>query len=293
MSQGVEFVAEVSSNHNRDLARSLRFIEEASRIGCSAVKFQLFKIEELFALEVLERKPELRERKKWELPIEFLPKLSSKAHELGLKFGCTPFYLKAVEELAPHVDFLKIASYELLWNDLLQACAQSGKRVILSTGMATMDEIKSAHQVLQRSGAKDIVLLHCTSAYPTPADQSNLSAIETIRKECGCPVGWSDHTVSEAVILRAIHKYGAAVVEFHLDIDEQGVEHKFGHNWHPDQMKRVIDNVRVGFQADGDGRKAPVPAELDDRDWRADPSDGLRPFKHVRRKIELELPKFD
>ncbi|MCL5267410.1 MAG: N-acetylneuraminate synthase family protein [Bacteroidetes bacterium] len=288
-----EFIAEVSSNHNRDLKRSLAFIDLAAQIGCSAVKFQLFKIEELFAPEVLGKKRELRERKQWELPVEFLPDLSRRAHQMEIGFGCTPFYLKAVEELLPYVDFYKIASYELLWSDLLVEVARTGKRVILSTGMATMEEIGGSLAVLRANGAKDVTLLHCVSSYPAPVEDCNLSAIESMRKSFGCPIGWSDHSVSEGVLYRSVHSYGASVIEFHLDIDDQGFEHKSGHNWAPQQIKRVIDTVRIGMSADGTGVKSFAQSELADREWRADPSDGLRPMKKIRAEIGDNVPDVD
>jgi len=101
----VAFVAEVSSNHHQDLSRALQFIDQAAAIGCQSVKFQLFKIHQLFAPEILARSPQHRARQAWELPPEFLPVLSGRCRDLGLQFGCTPFYLEAVAELWPFVDF--------------------------------------------------------------------------------------------------------------------------------------------------------------------------------------------
>ena len=127
----INFVAEVSSNHNRDLYRCLSFVEKSAGIGCSAVKFQLFKIDQLFAPEVLQTSVEHRRRKDWELPVEFLPELTKACRKANIQLACTPFYLKAVEEVFPYVDFYKIASYELLWNDLLIECAKTVKPVVL------------------------------------------------------------------------------------------------------------------------------------------------------------------
>ena len=115
----IKFIAEVSSNHNRDIERSFKFIDAAANSGCKAVKFQLFKLEKLFAPEILKKSPKHRERKNWELPIEFIPKLSERCKSKNIEFSCTPFYLDAVSELEPYVNFYKIASYELLWDDLL------------------------------------------------------------------------------------------------------------------------------------------------------------------------------
>jgi len=285
----VKFVAEVSSNHNQDLDRSFAFIDKSAEIGCNAVKFQLFKMEELFAPEILAKSEVHRKRKAWELPLSFLPKLAKRCKERNIKFACTPFYLNAVDELYQYVDFYKIASYELLWNDLLSICAKTGKPVILSTGMATMDEVKSAVNILVESGCKNMTLLHCVSGYPTPINECNLAAIQTLRKTIRNPqstfrirFGWSDHSVSPGVIYRAIHRWGAEMIEFHLDLDGTGEEFKTGHCWLPDQIKIVVETVRTGFQSDGTGKKIPAPSELPDRGWRADPQDGLRPLKHIR-----------
>ena len=278
----IRFLAEVSSNHHRDLSRSFDFIDTAADAGCSAVKFQLFKIDQLFSPEVLARSESHRKRKEWELPLEFVPELAKRCSDVGVEFSCTPFYLDAVNELEPYVAFYKIASYELLWDDLLAACARTGKPIILSTGMALLGEIQHAVEVLRKNGCPSPTLLHCTSAYPTPYTEANLAAIETIRQATGCEVGWSDHTVEPAVIHRAIHHWGAKVIEFHLDLDGKGEEYASGHCWLPDQIGAVIQDVNKAFLADGNGIKEPVPSELADRLWRADPSDGLRPLKELR-----------
>lgn len=278
-----DFVAEVSSNHHRDLERSLAFVAAAAAMGCTAVKFQLFRIDELFAPEILAARPELRRRRAWELPPEQLPLLARAAHERGLQFSCTPFYLEAVTQLAPHVDFYKIASYELLWDELLAATARTGRPVVLSTGMATLDEVDHAVAVLRRNGCRDLRLLHCVSGYPTPLEQCNLAVIDTLRERYGCGVGWSDHSVRPEVVQRAVLRWGASMVEFHLDLDGQGAEYATGHCWLPEQMAPVIQGLRAGTAADGSGDKRPVAAELADRDWRADPGDGLRPLRALRR----------
>lgn len=276
------FIAEVSSNHSRNLERCLQFVDVSAEIGCAAVKFQLFRIDRLFAPEILAKSERHRQRKAWELPFEFIPPIAQRCREKGILFCCTPFDLEAVEELQHYVDILKIASYEMLWSDLLAACANTGKPIILSTGMATLDEIRGAVATLHQNNASKITLLHCTSAYPTPWQEANLAAIETIRRATSCDVGWSDHTVQPGIIHRAIHKWCAPVVEFHLDLDGQGEEFTAGHCWLPAQIGEVITQVKRALESDGNGEKTPTPSELPDRDWRADPSDGLRPIKTIR-----------
>jgi len=279
---GVLFIAEASSNHRQDLSRALEFVDAAARCGCDAVKFQLFRIEELFAPEILAKSAKHRARVKWELPVAHLEPLARRARERGIQFSCTPFYLEAVKELEPYVAFYKIASYELLWHGLLEACAATGKPVIISTGMATMPEIKAAITTLKRAHCAEITALHCVSAYPAPPEEANLSAIAAIRDAVGVPIGWSDHTRSPAVIERAVHRWGAAAVEFHLDLDGRGDEYEAGHCWLPHEIAPVIARIREAEKADGRGFKEPVAAELSDREWRADPSDGLRPLRHIR-----------
>jgi len=278
----VHFCAEVSSNHGSDLERCLAFVDAAAEAGCDSVKFQLFRVRELFAPEILARSEKHRAREQWELPADLLEPIAAHCAVRGVQFACTPFYLEAVAALLPYVAFYKIASYELLWDDLLAACAATGKPVVLSTGMATLPEIVHAVSVLRGAGASSIRLLHTVSAYPTPPAEANLASIDIIRRATGCPVGWSDHTVSPGVLHRAIHRWGAGFVEFHIDLDETGAEYASGHCWLPGQISEVIKAVREGEAADGSGLKTAAPSELADRDWRADPLDGLRPLRHVR-----------
>jgi N-acetylneuraminate synthase len=282
-----KFVAEVSSNHHQDLQRCRRFVREAAAIGCAAVKFQLFRVRELFAAEALEYNPALLKREAWELPVSYLPELERYCREEGIEFSCTPFYLDAVEELLPFVDFYKIASYELLWDDLLIACARTGKPVVLSTGMATVDEVQRACGVLRGAGCRDLTLLHCVSSYPTQPEDCNLAAIETLRNACGCPVGWSDHSVEPGVLFRAVHRWGAAMVEFHLDLEGKGAEFSSRHCWLPEQIQPVISAVRRGFAGDGSAEVRPAACELEEREWRADPVDGLRPLESTRRQLQV------
>jgi N-acetylneuraminate synthase len=154
--------------------------------------------------------------------------------------------------------------------------------------MATMEEIRTSSAVLKRTGAVEITLLHCVSAYPTPPAEANLAAIAAIRNATGCNVGWSDHTRNPAVIERAVHRWGATAIEFHLDLDGQGAEYAAGHCWLPQEIAPVIARVGESLAADGDGFKGPQPSEADDREWRADPADGMRPLKHIRAGYKAE-----
>ena len=286
MSNSTHFVSEISSNHFSDLERCEKLIAASHDIGCKAVKFQLFKIEDLFAPEILSKSKKHRDRIAWELPVSFLPHLMEFSHNLKLQFSCTPFYLKAVEELEPFVDFFKISSYEMIWDDLIVQCAKTGKDTVISTGMATMNEIRNAVEKFRENSNAELTLLHTISGYPTPANEANLMAIDTLRKSFECNVGLSDHSVSPGVIYRAIHRWRASMVEFHLDLDTAGVEYESGHCWLPSEIKPIIDDIKLGFRADGTGEKIPMPVEENERLWRADPSDGLRPLKILRASFD-------
>jgi len=285
----IEFIAEVSSNHSKDLDRCLKFVDISADIGCSAVKFQLFRIDQLFAKDAIDRYEEIKLRKNWELPLSFIPNIANRCKEKNIQFGCTPFYLDAVDELYDYVDFFKIASYELLWDDLLIKCAKTKKPIMISTGMADMSEISHATKILRLNGCSNPRIFHCTSSYPTPPGEANLSAIETIRSKTMCDVGWSDHTVNNGVIHRAIHKWGSTFIEFHLDIEGKGEEFSSGHCWLPSQMKELIHNINDSMISDGNGVKEPVNSELPDLPWRTDPSDGLRPFKSIRDQLKKDI----
>ena len=179
----VKFIAEISSNHNGDLERCKAFIKTAADVGCWGVKFQLFKIEELFTEEVLTNSKDHSKRKNWELPIEFIPELKEYSQKHNLKFGCTPFYLDAVEELEPFVDYYKVASYELLWLDLFKKILATGKNLHFSTGIADIEEIRNVLELISANAPNEVVMYHCTSSYPTPLPDVNLAAIKTLRDE--------------------------------------------------------------------------------------------------------------
>lgn len=284
-----QFIAEVGSNHNGDYGRACELVDTAAAIGCDGVKFQLFRVDRLFATEALAEKPELNDRRQLELPEEWLPDLCLRAHRNGLLFGCTPFDLGAVSVLrglVPSVDFLKVSSYSLLDTRLLHACAAAtaslGKLLMVSTGMATSSELSDAWLDERRP---TIAVMHCVSKYPTPARECNLSRIGHLRSLLGARVGYSDHSASPAVLLRAVLKWEAAYVECHLDLeDKAGAEWADGHCWTPGALEDVIQTVRLGADADCSTR-----ADGQERLWRADPSDGLRPLLSHRAALRAAL----
>ena len=281
----MQFVAEVASNHNQSLQRCLDFVDEAARLGCDAVKFQLFDIDELFASEVLQRSAAHRARRRWQLPRDYLPRIRERCRRVGIALGCTPFDLDGAAFLADFVDFYKIASYELLWLELIEACARTGKPVVLSTGMAALEEVARAVEVVRRAGNTTVTVLHCVSVYPARPQECNLKAIHTLRRKLGCAVGWSNHSHDPLVLRRAIHRWQADMIEFHFDLDETGSEHGPGHCWLPEEIAPLIAEARLAGRIDGSGEKIPVEREQKERRWRADPGDGKRPLLAERARF--------
>lgn len=290
MKNQTRFISEISSNHLNNWKRCKKFIDVSKKIGCYGIKFQLFNIEKIFSPEVLSSSKQHRRRKKWELNYKLIPKIYKYCKKKKIKFGCTPFDLEAVSFLKKYIDFYKISSYDLLRLDLIKQCSISQKPVILSTGMASSLEIFRAVKVLLQNKSKDITVLRCTSNYPTLPYRSNLKSLETLNeflkkkfKSKKFNVGWSDHTRNEAVIYRAVHRYDSKVIEFHLDLDRKGPEFKFGHCWLPREIERVIKNINIGYISDGSSNLKYDLSETKERKWRADPDDGLRPLKKIRK----------
>lgn len=288
------FVAEVSSNHNCDRDRALSFVDVAAECGCRAVKFQQFKIERLFSAEALRSDPGLLRRKAWETPQEWNRDLAERARARGIQFASTPFDLDAVGVLEPWVDFFKVASYQVLWLDLLREVARTGKPVVLATGMATELEVRAAVEALRGERCTDITLLHCVSSYPTAPADANLAALATLARAFGLPVGWSDHSVDPEVVTRAVRRWNAALVELHLDLEGRGFEFAMRHCWLPGPLKALVHEASISraepatHVADGDGAKEPRQSEEHERSWRTDPSDGLRPLKAERARLRAK-----
>lgn len=278
------FIAEVSSNHNSNLKRCLKFIDIAKKIGCDAVKFQLFKVDQLFHSSVLNKRHDIQKRKKWELPIEFIKKISLHCKKRKILFGCTPFYLDAVDILSSYVDFFKIASYELLWDNLFIKCIKKRKPIIFSTGMASISEIVYKLRLFKKYNFKNYSILHCVSNYPAPISSVNLNSIEYLRNltKNKINIGWSDHTNEEGILYKAIFEHNAKIIEFHLDIDGKGNEFNFDHCWLPERVEKVIKLVKQKKLISGKFKKIVSDVEIEERDWRADKYDGLRPLKKLR-----------
>jgi len=275
------FIAEICSNHLNSLNRSKKIIYKAREIGCDAVKFQLFETTRLFSNLVLKKNKSLRNVKKLELSKKLIPELSKYAKKIGIKFGCTPFYLEAIDFLNPYVDFFKIGSYELLRKDLFIKCISKKKHIIFSTGMSTQNEIIDILNLFKKKNFYNFSILRCVSNYPTNIKDVNLGSIDTLRSlvdkklKKKIKVGWSDHSRNASVIIKSIFKYNAEIVEFHFDIDGKGKEYAKGHCWLPKEIENVLD---------GNGKLEFSIHEKKERNWRSDPTDGLRPLLKERKK---------
>jgi N-acetylneuraminate synthase len=174
------------------------------------------------------------------LPLSLLPILRDEAHAYGLQFGCSPFYLQAVKELEPYVDFYKLTSNYDMVHKLFDACATTGKPIICSF----------PPYALLPSDAKYFMhsqhVLAAIPLYPTPVSEVHLNAIPFN----AIVNGWSDHTHNAGVLYRVVHHYGVRVVEFHLDLDGKGWEFHYGHCWLPTEIKDVISVINTGLEID-------------------------------------------
>jgi N,N'-diacetyllegionaminate synthase len=266
-------IAEAGANHNRDLGVARELIDAAADAGADAVKFQTYSGASMYSRKtprfsylapVTDKAPtELLED--ISLPREWQPELAAYAAERGLHFFSTPFDFEAVAELdALDVPVLKIASFELVDLPLIRRAAETGRPLILSTGMAVIGEIEEGVAAARESGATAIGLMQCTSVYPAPADNINLRAMATMEQVFGVPVGLSDHSLGIPVAIAAA-ALGAAFVEKHFTLSREmaGPDHPFA--LEPGELTAMVAGIRDAQAALGDGRKAgPSAAEREE-----------------------------
>ena len=245
-------------------------IQEAKKSGADIVKFQTFdphKLTSRFAVMAEYQKENLGIEESQEqmlskltLKHEEFIKMAAYCKEIGIQFLSTPFDIASINFLDELQDIWKIPSGEITNYPYLVEIAKTGKEIILSTGMCTMQEVDDALAVLKENGAGKITVLHCTTNYPTPMRDVNLNAMLTLRNHCGLPVGYSDHTKGIEVPIAAV-AMGAVVIEKHFTLDRnmEGPDHKA--SLEPDELKAMIDAIRNIEQALGDGHKEPAESE--------------------------------
>lgn len=253
----VFIIAEVSANHRGNINTALSAIDAAKSAGADAVKFQHLTHDKIAA------EPLSDFYKSADLPYEWTAKLVTCAKERNIIFLSTPFDHDAVDVLdAAGIPAFKVASYEMTDDILLRYIAKKNKPIILSTGMAYLEEVVHAVNVIRNEGNEQIVVLHCVSLYPPEPKDLNLKAIETMRHELGVPVGYSDHAdpSSNAATLGAI-TLGACIIERHITDSQEGGSNDDKNSMTVAQFKHMVEEVHV-LQAAlaGSGVKEPVSA---------------------------------
>jgi len=265
-------VAEIGINHNGSVNNAIRMIDEAAKSGANAVKFQSFRVEKMlipsrnrYAQQMGSMESAYQMLKRCELSWEDQEKLKKHADEKDILFFSTPFDEETTDFLdSLGVPVFKIASSDITHVPLLRHIATKGKPIFLSTGMSFLSEVGDALQVLRSSGANEILLMHCVSAYPTPPQNMNLRALETLRSYFELSVGLSDH--SEGILFPLIAvALGAVVIEKHFTLDKQlpGADHKCSMD--PSDLKQLVQNLREVELSLGDGRKRPSDIEEEGR----------------------------
>lgn len=255
-------IAEMSANHMQDQNKAIKIIEAAKEAGADAIKLQTYTPDTL-TIDCNKEHFLIGEGTIWEgrtlydlysegyTPWEWHKKLQDVANDVGIALFSTPFDDSAVDFLEElKVPAYKVASFELVDLPLLRSIAQTGKPVILSTGMASLAEIKEAVETLRQSGCTDLALLKCTSAYPAPANEANLATIPYLSKTFEVPAGLSDHTLGIAVPVAAV-SLGACIVEKHfvLERSNEGIDSSFSLT--PDELKEMVAAIRTAEEAIG------------------------------------------
>lgn len=262
-------IAEIGSNHNQDFNLACEHIEAAAESGADAVKFQTFKASNHYSTKspgfsYLDKQDTHNLIKSLELNRSWQKDLMSKARECGVQFFSSPCDSDAINSLVEiDTPIYKVASFDLPDLELIAEMASHNKPVILSTGMATWQDIQSAVDAAASVGNSDIALLQCTSLYPAPVDLSNLRAMKSMREAFGLPVGYSDHTEGEHISLAAI-SMGACILEKHFTLDRTlpGPDHSFA--MEPKEWKEMINKIRDIEVGMGDGLKnGPRPEEFE------------------------------
>ncbi len=253
----VVIIAEAGVNHNGNIENALRLIDVAADAGVDYIKFQTFKAENLVSRSAKKaeyqiqntgdiKESQLQMLKKLELSEEQHERLIAYCKEKKVKFFSTAFDLSSLEYLQSiGLDMVKIPSGEITNLPYLRKAASLFRKVILSTGMSTMQEISDAMHVFLKAGIskEDITILHCNTEYPTPMEDVNLKAIQHIQKEFQTAVGYSDHTLGIEIPVAAV-ALGASIIEKHFTLDKtmKGPDHKASLD--PNELKAMVFAIR-------------------------------------------------
>lgn len=270
----VFLIAEAGVNHNGDLAMALRLCDAAKAAGADAVKFQTFRAEDLVirgapTAEYQERQTGAQDQfamlEKLELSDAQHREIKIHCDTIGIEFFSTPFSIVAVDMLVGlGVRRLKLSSGELTHRALVEHAAATGLPLIISTGMATMAEIREALDWVGaiRGNLHGTVVLHCTSAYPAPDSSLNLRALASMARDLGVATGYSDHSMGIEASLAAV-AIGATVIEKHITLDctLPGPDHSA--SLEPGEFLRLAQGIRRISAMLGDGVKQPLPEEID------------------------------
>lgn len=263
-------IAEAGVNHNGNINIAKELVLTAKKCGADIVKFQTFD-----ARRLASRHAEMAEYQKKNLGAdgtqeEMLEKLMLKREEfaalagyckeVGIQFLSTPFETGSIHFLNGLQSIWKIPSGEITNYPYLVEIARTGKDVILSTGMSTLEEVDAALEALRANGAGKVTLLHCTTDYPAPMEEVNLKAMLTMKEHCGCETGYSDHTQGIEAAVAAV-AMGAAVIEKHFTLDKtmEGPDHEA--SLEPEELSAMIKAIRNVEVAMGDGVKRPSESE--------------------------------
>jgi N-acetylneuraminate synthase len=258
----VYVIAEISANHNQDFDEAVRIIRAARDAGADAVKMQTY-TPDTMTIDCRNEHFQIGKGTIWagknlyelygeaQTPWDWQPRLKRAAEELGLHCFSTPFDATAVDFLeGMNVPAHKIASFELVDLPLIRKVAQTGKPVIMSTGMGSLSEIEDAVRAFREAGGTQLALLKCTSAYPSPPDEMNLRTIPHLAEAFGVPAGLSDHTLASVVPVAAV-ALGACIVEKHLTLSRATPGPDSAFSLEPGEFKAMVAAVREAEKAMG------------------------------------------